>query len=246
MGIGCRRFVTATPPERRLVIRTANGRPPPAGSRPDERVARGAARWTVDAANFRIRELGDGRTHLAEIDPKAGWGDLLRTWFSLVLLERRGILLHAAAVVRNGRALVFSGPSGSGKTTLARLAGAQPILSDESVALRPAPGSVEANATPFFGEMVGGADTAAAPVGEIFLIDPVRPVGHHPGFRLAPVPPSEAAAALLSQTFLRPLTRASVEAVLSVLEELVGTVRVRRLTFQPTPEIWNFLDARSG
>jgi hypothetical protein len=44
---------------------------------------------------------------------------LLRILLTMVLLPQRGFLLHAATVVRDGRAYVFTGRSGAGKSTVA-------------------------------------------------------------------------------------------------------------------------------
>ncbi|MGB0035547.1 MAG: hypothetical protein WBP79_08750, partial [Candidatus Acidiferrales bacterium] len=46
---------------------------------------------------------------------------LLRILLTMILLPRRGFLLHAATVVREGRAYVFMGRSGAGKSTVASL-----------------------------------------------------------------------------------------------------------------------------
>jgi hypothetical protein len=47
---------------------------------------------------------------------------VLRILHSLILARQGGFLVHAASVVRNGRAFVFAGISGTGKTTISRLA----------------------------------------------------------------------------------------------------------------------------
>ena len=175
----------------------------------------------------------------------------MRTWLSYVLLSRGGMLLHAAAVIRSGKALVFAGPSGSGKTTLARLAGPQPVLSDESVAITRGPrrrrgrAVFYAHGTPFFGELMGAAVNKRAPIGEVFLIRPPGSGSNDDSFRLADVSPSRSMAELLSQTFLRVLSPNSLNIVLSLLDEFVGSVQIRRLEFAPTPEIWKFIDDQS-
>ena len=65
----------------------------------------------------------------------------------LALGERRYLLLHAAAVARDGRCLILTGESGSGKSTLAALLGEAgwTFMGDEFVLLDPAIG----NAQPF-------------------------------------------------------------------------------------------------
>jgi HprK-related kinase A len=57
----------------------------------------------------------------------------------LALGERRFLLLHAASVERDGRALILTGESGSGKSTLSALLGANGwrFMGDEFVLLEP-------------------------------------------------------------------------------------------------------------
>lgn len=62
----------------------------------------------------------------------------------MALGERRYLLLHAAAVERNGKALILTGESGSGKSTLAALLGEKGwrLLADEFVLIDPATGLI--------------------------------------------------------------------------------------------------------
>jgi HprK-related kinase A len=60
----------------------------------------------------------------------------------LALGERRFLLLHAACVERDGRALILTGESGSGKSTMSALLGASGwrFMGDEFVLIEPATG----------------------------------------------------------------------------------------------------------
>src|SRR3989442_12985717 len=61
---------------------------------------------------------------------------LLRVLLSWKLLGRRGFLLHAATVVRNGKASIFTGRSGAGKSTVASLSPEGSALTDQISLLR--------------------------------------------------------------------------------------------------------------
>jgi hypothetical protein len=65
-------------------------------------------------------------------------GLFLRLLASLLLLPRRGLLIHASGVVAQGEAFVFLGESGAGKTTTARRLGREGALriSDDLAILR--------------------------------------------------------------------------------------------------------------
>ncbi|HET6277895.1 MAG TPA: hypothetical protein VFG08_03850 [Candidatus Polarisedimenticolia bacterium] len=60
-----------------------------------------------------------------------GLENFLRVMTARFILDRGGLLVHAAGIVRRGAAYVFLGPSGSGKTTITRLSPRDTILSDD-------------------------------------------------------------------------------------------------------------------
>ena len=78
----------------------------------------------------------DGQRLAADVAP----GELPRALRGILvdLLDRRGgALLHGAAMVIDGQAMLCVAPSEGGKTTLCgKVAGRAPVLSDETVALR--------------------------------------------------------------------------------------------------------------
>jgi hypothetical protein len=89
---------------------------------------------------------------------------LLRFVIATRLAERDGLLVHASAVTRAGRAWVFAGPSGAGKSTIASTLAGSPLC-DEAVALLASGGQVTAHATPYWRAQPGSAPVA----GVLFL-----------------------------------------------------------------------------
>ncbi|WP_156397247.1 MULTISPECIES: hypothetical protein [unclassified Sphingomonas] len=94
-----------------------------------EQLSHQGPNWSLDARHFLLDlpEIGrfmasDG--HRLTICPAPGMAldDILvfatGTMMSAILYQRGALLLHASAVVRDGRGFIFCGPSGAGKSTL--------------------------------------------------------------------------------------------------------------------------------
>lgn len=95
---------------------------------------------------------------------------LLRVLLSWKLLEHQGFLLHAATVIRDGKAFVFTGRSGAGKSTVASLSPEGTVLTDEISLLRREHGVWRAYGTPFWGDFKAAGSNSSAPVAGIFRL----------------------------------------------------------------------------
>jgi hypothetical protein len=95
---------------------------------------------------------------------------LLRILLSWQLLSHQGFLLHAATVMRNGKAYIFTGRSGAGKSTVASLSAEGSVLTDEISLLRFEKGVWHAYGTPFWGEFRAAGSNTSAPVAGIFRL----------------------------------------------------------------------------
>jgi len=69
--------------------------------------------------------------------------------FSKLLALNKGMLLHAAAVVKDGKAFLFFGVQGAGKSTIARLSKRYKVLGDDIIAVRKAGNHYYAFSTPW-------------------------------------------------------------------------------------------------
>jgi hypothetical protein len=128
-------------------------------------------RWTVHRLDY--DGVFEGPTHLrGRTDGSVGaLNGLLRHLLVGALLERGGLLLHAAAVRVAGRVHLVAGPSGAGKTTACRHApNGVEILGDEQTALVPHDGSVWAWGTPIVGELARPGRPGGGPVKSVDLI----------------------------------------------------------------------------
>jgi hypothetical protein len=65
---------------------------------------------------------------------------LMGTCFAILMYQRGNLVLHASAIVSDGRAMLFCGPSGAGKSTLSALLCQRgyALLNDDICILRPA------------------------------------------------------------------------------------------------------------
>lgn len=142
--------------------------------------------------------------------------------FRHLLADVGALVLHAAAVLWRGQALVFAGPSGAGKTTISRTwggrAGAQ-VLSDDRVVVRHEEGRLMAYGTPWHGTG-RAALPAGAPLGGVYALRR----SHQDS--LAPLPEAEAVAELVRAAFLPHWDTLRTGKALRVLDLLVSRVPV--------------------
>lgn len=183
-----------------------------------------------------------------DLGRRTGWVTLLeadeialdsffRVAYSLALLERGGLVLHSASLVRGGRARVFCGPSGSGKTTIARLSDDASLLSDELSIVRVANGRVVAHGTPFWGDLARAGDNVCVPVAGVYLLH------HGPHHVVQPLPAARALAALLPNVLFFAKDAALGRRLLAIAGGLVESVPCATLTFRRDPGFWEILDA---
>src|SRR5260370_13504263 len=89
---------------------------------------------------------------------------LLRVLLSWKLLGRRGFLLHAATIVRNGKAYIFTGRSGPGQRTVPSLSPGGSVLTGEISLLRRRDGVCRPHGNPCCGQIRAAGSNTSAPV----------------------------------------------------------------------------------
>jgi hypothetical protein len=208
----------------------------PTGPAPDEdvRVTEQGGVWRIQRGDFLAE--ADMRTRRGWIRQSANpysADSLLRIVHTLLLAPEGGFLLHAASAVRNGRAYLFSGVSGAGKTTLSRLAPPDvTLLTDEISYVRREPNGYRAYGTPFAGELGKPGENISAPVGALYFLEKGAEN------RSDPVPAAEATRTLLRNVLFFAEDLEAVHQVFQAACGFVAAVPVRRLTFAPTPAVW--------
>lgn len=166
-----------------------------------------------------------------------GLDSLIRILLSVLLAPQRGFLLHAATVLRGGRAYVFTGKSGAGKSTVASLSPAGSVLTDEISLLKFVDGAWHAFGTPFWGEFrAEGANVHAPIVGLYFL-------KQAPDDRVETISAREALRAMLPNVLFFSQDRQMTESLLRLLAEFVNAVPCHRLLFRKDSHFWSVVTA---
>ncbi len=202
------------------------------------RVWRQGGIWTLERPDFRATWDPISRRGLIRQSANPYSIDsVLRIVHTLILATSgRGLLLHAASAVRNGRAFCFAGVSGAGKTTIARLAPVDvALLTDEISYLRSAAGGYHAHGTPFAGELGRPGENTTAPLVAVYML------AQGPGNRIDDIPRAEAARALLRNVLFFAQDPQMVQRVFHAACDLVERVPVRRLTFVPDARVWELI-----
>jgi hypothetical protein len=160
---------------------------------------------------------------------------LLRVLLSWKLAGRQGFLLHAATVVRAGKAYVFTGRSGAGKSTVASLSPPGTVLTDEISLLRLEAGEWHAYGTPFWGEFRAAGSNTSAPVRGIFRL--VQAAEN----RVIPLRPVEMLRALLPNVLFFSSESEANRRLLEILGHAVDSIPGYELAFRKDPAFWEVL-----
>jgi len=160
----------------------------------------------------------------------------VRIFYSLALLEPRGLIGHAASLIRNGRAYLFCGRSGSGKTTLARLSPDATLLSDELSIVRVGAGQARCYGTPFWGELARAGEDQVAPLAGIYFLR------HGSQHAVEAITPRQALERLLPNVVFFARDADLTGRVLSIAADLVEAVPCFNLAFRPDPGFWEVIE----
>jgi hypothetical protein len=162
---------------------------------------------------------------------------LLRVFLSWRLLEHQGFLLHAATVIRDGKAYIFTGRSGAGKSTVATLSPQGSVLTDEISLLRREAGVWRAYGTPFWGEFKAAGSNSSAPVAGIFRL--LQSAEN----QAVPLRPMAILRALLPNVLFFSTERESTRQLLEILSRAATEINGYNLSFRKNATFWEVLPA---
>jgi hypothetical protein len=159
----------------------------------------------------------------------------LRVTYSILAYRAGGILLHAAGIVKNGQAFLFTGHSGSGKTTIARASKEASVLNDDLVLVLKKENIWLGYGTPFWNPTQIRPNHGFAPLGGIyFLVQDDKVFLEVPGY-------GQALAEIISNI---PVISTDPEFAMGVIQrgsELLKDIKSYRLHFLPDDSFWNLI-----
>lgn len=188
--------------------------------------------YTLDDASV---SLNSAAAHFRGVRHEYALDSLIRVLLSVLLLPRRGFLLHAATVVREGRGYVFTGRSGAGKSTVASLSPPGSVLTDEISLLRFSDGEWHAYGTPFWGEFRAEGSNRQVPLAGIYSLVQA------PEDRVEPLPAREALRALLPNVLFFSSNQQETDQLLSVLTAAAEQIPFYRLYFRCDAAFWKVI-----
>lgn len=182
-------------------------------------------------------DLSTGRGEAALWESPYTFDSFLRMLYAGLLPWRGGFLVHAAALLREGRTMLLPGLSGAGKTTLSGLSqGWARVLSDELPIVLKQEQGYQTFGTPFWGNFFQGEENVMAPLDRLcFLVKDKRTY-------LTPLAPGEALRRLLGCVLFFNRDRESVEELVGVCTHLVTTVPCAELHFTKDRSFQRVLD----
>ena len=162
----------------------------------------------------------------------------LRIVYSFILPGMGGLALHAASVVKGGRAYVFPGKSGAGKTTIAKLSSGTDLLTDEVSIVRGIGEQAVAYGTPFCGELRKPGQNIKAPIAGLYF--PVKDSNIY----VQELPAKVALEMLLPCVVLFGQEQDIMEKAFHLSYQLASSIPCYELHFRPEPSFWNCIDAK--
>jgi len=198
--------------------------------------------WSYEFAGW--VEPGQGR---AELDLAAAEGALfdrglenfLRVMTASFILRQGGLLLHAAGVVRGGRAHIFFGPSGAGKTTVTRLSPRDVVLSDDLTLIVPGTDGAGPQAV---GIPFGMAHHHVPDTNGSFPIATLNRLVQSPLVRRTEIPYSQAVAEVASSLPFVMQETGQAMLAMEIAAAILRDVPVHRLEFCRDDSFWSVVE----
>lgn len=192
----------------------------------------GIGRWNKQQHAARIEQPHDTFLPPARY-PESICDSLLRIIVSYRVMERGGLLIHGAGLIRDGRGYLFIGQSGAGKSTVARCsAHSTTVLSDDLTVAYLTDAGGRIYGTPFFGEYATAGANLGAPLAGIYFLHQA------PENKTVSLAPHVALPKLLRSTMFYGTDRSSAKGVLDLALAFCSQISCHTLHFLPENSFW--------
>jgi len=193
-------------------------------------------KWTLHRLDYEGVIVGPGHVRAKTDGSLGAVNGLLRHMLVVALLERGGLLLHAAGARIGDGVIALAGPSGSGKTTACRHAPAwATVLGDEQLAIRPHGDGIWAWGTPIVGELARPGKPGGGPLSAIYFLE------QGDQDRITPLEPLESIRRLVACTVFYPRDSALNARALDACVAIARQVRSSRLEAGAGGSFWPLL-----
>lgn len=190
-------------------------------------------------------DAGRAQLEVSSLQPAEEIEYFLRIIYALLAFENRGLLFHAAGIVRANRAYLFFGHSGAGKTTAARVSTGCLVLNDDLVLLLPeedcggAKTGWVASGTPFWNPSQVKPSRQGAPAAGLFRLVQDKRVF------VEPMRKGHALAELIANVPVIPDDPDRNDDLIVRCLELLEAIPAYRLHFLPDNSFWDAITAVS-
>jgi hypothetical protein len=179
---------------------------------------------------------GRGELQFSSAHPVEEIDYYLRVVFSLLAHRAKGLLFHAAGIIRDGHAYLFFGHSGSGKTTVCRVSAETcTILNDDLILLMPEGETWQAHGTPFWNPTQVKPSPLSAPVKAVYLLTQAKQVS------IRELAASQAIAAMFANVPIIPQDPERSMRLLDTVTKIQGIIPIQELLFLPDDSFWDVI-----
>lgn len=160
-----------------------------------------------------------------------------QVFFSLLMPEKNGLMLHACGVSDGRKGCLFVAPSGGGKSTIAKLALKQglTLLNDDRIIIRKENSQFKIYGTPWHGEVTVTSNKCLV-IHEVFFLQKSS------CDRIVPMDRAIAASQFLKNNFTLPADKSIIIKNNKLCFELAEKLRCYSFSFKPTLSLWGVLD----
>lgn len=180
--------------------------------------------------------LKEGVVTLKQGDSIYSFDSFLRIFYTILMLERDGFLIHACGVVKDNKDYLFAGLSGTGKTTIANLSSNYIVLSDEIVIVKKVDNVYKIIGTPFRGEFQKGGENLSFPLAKLLLLKREKT------FWTKRLNPSQAITKLLSNVLFFSKDSNLNKRLFHLCSELCQDIPCYEMSLKPDKSFWKIIE----